>query len=84
MYSFYFYQKLVVVISNIKFIDFCGMMLKKNVIKIDCSVIICCKDVFMNGINIIMVDGKQFRVDCKNVDGKFEDIILMYDCFENI
>ncbi|CAF2032439.1 hypothetical protein HID58_078725 [Brassica napus] len=77
-------EKSAVAISNIKFIDFLGTTSKKNAIKIDCSATTRCKDVLMNGINITMADGKQPRVDCKNVDGKSEDTILTHDCFENI
>lgn len=84
MYIIYLHQKSAVAISNIKFIDFRGTTSKKNAIKIDCSATTRCKDVLMNGINITMADGKQPRVDCKNVDGKSEDTILTHDCFENI
>ncbi|KAF8101530.1 hypothetical protein N665_0204s0027 [Sinapis alba] len=77
-------EKSAVAISNIKFIDFRGTTSKKNAIKIDCSATTRCKDVLMNGINITMVDGKQPRVDCKNVDGKSEDTFLTHDCFENV
>ncbi|ESQ53528.1 hypothetical protein EUTSA_v10027457mg, partial [Eutrema salsugineum] len=72
-----------VAISSIKFIGFRGTTPNENAITLDCSATTRCKDVVMDGINITMADGEKPKVECKNVDGKSEDTILMRDCFQN-
>ncbi|CAN8276931.1 unnamed protein product [Cochlearia groenlandica] len=75
-------EESAVAISNVTFSDISGTSKNDQVIKIDCSEVTYCKDIFLNQIDISTIDGNKPIVECNNVYGKSTNAEDDDECFK--